>query len=40
MQPVGGEHALTVDHPARSRLRTTDPVERAANPTRCDLHRR
>ena len=39
MQPVGGEHALTVEHPARSRLRTTCPVARAANPIRRDLHR-
>ena len=28
---MGGEHALTVDHPGRSRVRTTDPVVRAAN---------
>ena len=30
-QPVGGEHALTVDHPGRFRVRTTDPVVRVSN---------
>ena len=31
MQPVGGEHALAVEDPARSRNRTTDSAVRAAN---------
>ena len=31
MQPVGGEHALAVEHPTRSRLRTADSAVRAAN---------
>ena len=31
MQPVGGEHALAVEHPTRSRFRTADPAVRAAN---------
>ena len=31
MQPVGGEHALAVEDPARSRIRTTDSAVRAAN---------
>ena len=31
MQPVGGEHALAVEHPTRSRFRTADPAVGAAN---------